>query len=57
MKGKGYKVVIDWKESVLHTRSAFANMPMSGCGAHKSKKDYDRKALKKADRKVFMDYK
>lgn len=47
---------IDSKESLKHTRSEFANINFGGCGAHKSKKDYDRKNNKRQDRKVFKDY-
>ena len=38
------------------TRSVFANVKMTGAGAHKSAKDYDRKSLKREMREVFKGF-
>lgn len=56
MKFKKETLHIDSMEIYNHTRSPFANVKMTGCGAHKSKKDYDRKNIKKQDKKVFEEY-
>lgn len=48
---------INMMDVIRHTRSPFANTPMTGCGAHKSKKDYNRQASKLATKKAFLDYK
>lgn len=42
------------KYPTLKIRSKFSAMKMSGAGAHKSKKDYDRKNSKKEIKK-YMD--
>ena len=43
-KKKGFTIKISSKD--IKVRSPFANMPISGCGPHKSVKDYNRQASK-----------
>lgn len=57
MKLKKETLHINGIDIFKHTRSPFANISISGCGAHKTKKDYNRKNLKKEDKKVFDSYK
>lgn len=59
MGRKKEKIVftINMMDVIKHTRSPFANTTFSGCGAHKSKKDYNRQAQKLATKKAFLDYK
>lgn len=56
MKKKNMTISVNMLDAYMHTRSAFATVKMTGAGAHKSKKDYDRKRLKHEDKKVFNDY-
>lgn len=53
MSKKKRKKGIDLMRSV---RSPFATCKMTGAGAHKSKKDYDRNRLKREDRKNEENY-
>ena len=59
MGRKKEKIVftINTMDVIKHTRSPFANTPMTGCGAHKSKKDYNRQAKKLETKKALLDYK
>ncbi|MBO5477338.1 MAG: hypothetical protein J6A15_06270 [Clostridia bacterium] len=47
---------INMMDVIKHTRSPFANTTFTGCGAHKSKKDYNRQAQKLATKKALFDY-
>ena len=49
MKKKNMKISVNMLDAYMHTRSAFATVKMTGAGAHKSKKDYDRKKFKKIE--------
>lgn len=42
---------------IKRVRSPFATVKMTGAGAHKSKKDFNRQAQKLEDRKLFKEYK
>lgn len=59
MGRKKEKIVftINMMDVIKHTRSPFANTPMTGCGAHKSKKDYNRQVKKLETKKALLDYK
>lgn len=55
MKKEKIIIKIDSREVMKHTRSPFANMPMSGCGPHKSKKDYNRQKSKLETKKLILE--
>lgn len=57
MKGKKMTIHLDPLDAYKHTRSPFATIKISGAGAMKSIKDYDRKRQRREDKKVFDDYK
>lgn len=40
----------------VKVRSPFANMPISGCGPHKSVKDYSRQRSKLETKRLANDY-
>jgi hypothetical protein len=53
-KKKGFTIKISSKD--IKVRSPFANMPISGCGPHKSVKDYNRQASKLETKKLSQNY-
>lgn len=50
-------IIVSPMDLVKKTRSPFSTSKMTGAGAHKSAKDYDRKTLKHSDKKLFDCYK
>lgn len=53
------KIVITIKSSEIRkkVRSPFANTVFTGCGAHKSEKDFNRQKNKLEDRNLLKEYK
>ncbi len=56
-KKKCEKITINTYDVLKKVRSPFSTVKMTGAGAHKSKKDFNRQAQKLADKKVFSQYK
>lgn len=56
-KNQKLNIHIDMNEIRKKARSPFSTCHMTGAGAHKSKKDFNRQAQKLEDKKLFDSYK
>lgn len=50
------KIIIKIPKEKIKVRSPFANMHFSGCGPHKSEKDYNRQKQKLETKKLSREY-
>lgn len=50
------KIIIKIPKEKIKVRSPFANIHFSGCGPHKSEKDYNRQKQKLETKKLSREY-